>query len=253
MSWKLCATSVEGTAHSSRGISCQDSSKAFRISTSKGSYFVLIAADGCGSSLHSDIGSELVSTEVSDCLSYWISRADATPILSELIIFAFGHASQMLSRKADELSISVRDLASTCLCVVIGPSSYAAAQIGDGVIVRRANGVAGCMFWPSQEYANVTHTLSDQNWMYKVQAYDSLLHDDSASGWFLATDGIQNIACDSTRKIPHVGFVSALIDKFASIPVTMEDFLQNALKQFLSSDRVGTAVSDDMTIVLACR
>ena len=253
MSWKVYAKSVEGTSHIASGIPCQDSVKTIRLSTTKGDFLILIAADGCGSSKHSDVGSELVTSEVSGCLAYWVGKSENMSNLSDLIIFAFGHANQMLSRKAKELSIPIRELASTCLCSVIGPNTFAAAQIGDGVIVRQNNGVSGCLFWPNQEYSNVTHTLIDKDWYCKTQVYNSSWFDDLADCWFMATDGIQDIACDSKNRIPHPGFVSVLFDKFAATQIQGDEVTGDSLDSFLRSKRINAVVNDDKTIVLACR
>ena len=252
MYWKVCATSIEGTSHIAKGMPCQDCSMALRLSSSSGSYLILIAADGCGSSTHSDIGSQLVAYEIVDCLAYWIKRSDVIPMLSDLLVFALGHANQMLHKKAIELSVPVRELASTCLCVVVGPSGFAAAQIGDGVIVRRSNGITGCLFWPSQEYANVTHTLADKDWFHKIQIHSSSSIEDSSASWFVATDGVQDISCDAEKRIPHPGFVDALLDKLDNVPLESEPLVKEGLARFLRSDRVNSVVSDDKTIVLAC-
>ena len=253
MYWKSCSKSIEGTSHIARGVACQDSSRAVSVNTTEGQFLILLAADGCGSSKHSDIGSQLITKEVTDCLNYWIRQAEVIPNLGDLIIYAFGHANQMLSRKADELSISIRDLASTCLCVVTGPTRFAAAQIGDGIIVRRNFGVTGCLFWPNQEYSNVTHTLIDKDWFHKTQVYNSCCTDDSADGWFLATDGIQDIACDSIGRLPHPGFIPVLFDKFSASKDNNEEAIGDSLDNFLRSNRVNSVVNDDKTIVLACR
>lgn len=253
MLWRICAKSIEGTSHITKGVPCQDSSKAIRVITSQGLFIILLASDGCGSSKYSDIGSELVIKEVSSCLTYWIRRSEYLPNLADLIVFSFGHANQMLYKKATELSVSIRDLASTCLCTVIGPTSFAVAQIGDGVIVRRMNGVTGCVFWSNQEYTNVTNTLIDKDWIYKTQVINSLSQEGLAGDWFMATDGIQDIACDIKNKIPHPGFVSVLLDKIIRTEEIDEKRIEASLDQFLRSSRVSSVVNDDKTIVLACR
>lgn len=253
MSWKIYSKSVEGTSHISTGIPCQDSAKTILLPTLKGDFIILIAADGCGSSKHSDIGSKLITNEVSDCIANCLRNNQNIHELSELIVFAFGHANQKLSKRAKELSIPIRELASTCLCSVIGPNNFAAAQIGDGVIVRQNNGVSGCLFWPNQEYSNVTHTLVDKDWRSKTQVYNSSWFDELADCWFLATDGIQDIACNSANRIPHSGFVCFLFDKFSAIQDQGEGFTEDILGRFLRSKRINAVVNDDKTIVLACR
>ncbi len=253
MHWRISATSIKGTSHINNGLPCQDASAAFRISNAQGQFIILIAADGCGSSKYSEVGSRLIVSEVSNCLEFWIRSSRITLLLSDVLLHSFGHAHQMLHKHAKDLSIPVRDFASTCLCLVMGPASFAAAQLGDGVIVRRNNGVSGCLFWQQQEYANVTHTLVDNDWISKTQTYNSVSSCDSGDGWLLATDGIQGIACDSRRMIPHHGFVPVLFDKFCGDVLEDDGTIHEALSKFLRSDRVNSAVNDDKTIVIACR
>ncbi len=253
MHWKISARSIEGTSHINSGSPCQDASKALRISTNRGQFIILIAADGCGSSKYSETGSSLIVSEVSSCLQFWIERSSNTLLLGDVLLHAFGHAHQMLQRLAKDRSTPIRDFASTCLCLVIGPSSFAAAQIGDGVIVRRNNGVTGCLFWQQQEYANVTHTLVDNDWNGKTQVFDAVLTPDYGDGWLIATDGIQVIACDSDKMTPHPGFVPVLFDKFCGVDLAAEGIIHDGLSKFLRSDRVNSAVTDDKTIVIACR
>jgi len=251
--WKISATSVEGTSHIRSGLPCQDASKALRITTNCGEFIVLIAADGCGSSKYAEIGSSLIVSEVASCLQFWIKRSSNTLLLGDVLLHAFGHAHQMLQKLAKDRSTPIRNFASTCLCLVIGPSSFAAAQIGDGVIVRRNNGVTGCLFWQQQEYANVTHTLVDSDWLSRTQVYDAVLTPDLGDGWLIATDGIQDIACDLNRKAPHPGFFPILLDKFCRVELEAEGIIYDGLSKLLRSERVSSAVTDDKTIVIACR
>lgn len=253
MSWKICTSSLQGTSHAASGLPCQDSNKCKRIQARFGEYIILVASDGCGSAKYAEIGSKIVVSEVTDCLGYWLKSSVVIPDLAELIALAFGHAHKCLIHKADTLLVTPNELAATCMCVVIGPDRFAAAQIGDGVIIVHSNGVCGCLFWPIQEYANVTHTLTGRDWRANTQTINAFSDCNMPDGWFLATDGIQAISCDYEKRVPISGFVSVLIEKFRRISNPTKESMQKVLEALLMSNRVSSAVSDDKTIILAFR
>ncbi len=253
MSWRICTSSLQGTSHFASGMPCQDSNKYKEVQAKSGNYIILVASDGCGSAKHADTGSDIVVSEVVDCLSYWIQNSVIIPDLSELIVYAFGSANQCLAKAAGKLTIPVNELAATCMCMVIGPDRYAAAQIGDGVIIGVSKGICGCLFWPNQEYANVTNALTGKDWRYNTQTVEIHSGHNMPDGWFLATDGIQAISCDYQKRVPVSGFISVLIEKFRRLSDSNTESMQTALEAFLKSERVNAAVSDDKTVILAFR
>ena len=253
MDWQICGSSTQGTTHIASGLPCQDSNKHKSIHTKLGNYMILVASDGCGTAKHSNIGSSIITSEVTDCIEYWLQRSVIAPDLSDLITLSFGHANQCLAKSAAKLSVSVSELAATCICLVVGPDRFAAAQIGDGIIIGLSNSICGCLFWPKQEYANVTHSLTGRDWRGNTQTLDVALSSNIPDSWFLATDGIQAISCDYEKKVPISGFVSVLLDKFRALSRSNGENMQKALDLFLKSERVNLAVSDDKTIILAFR
>lgn len=253
MNWRTCGSSFLGVTHVACGLPCQDSNKHKSVHTRFGDYLILVVSDGCGTAKHSDIGSNIVTSEVTNCIGSCLQRSTIIPSLSDLIVHSLGHANQCLAKAAIRLAISANDLAATCICLVVGPDRYAAAQIGDGIIVGLSNSVTGCLFWPSQEYANVTHSLTGRDWRENTQILDSSFTSTIPDSWFLATDGIQAIACDYEKKVPVAGFVSVLLDKFKRLSHLPEQDMQLALDTFLQSERVNSTVSDDKTVLLAFR
>jgi len=245
--------STVGVSHLSKDIPCQDSSKATQVVTPKGEHIILVASDGCGSAQYSEVGSNLIVSEVTECIAYWIQRSQAPHNLLDIIVFALGHAHQKLAQKASDKRIPINELAATCMCLVAGSKGFAAAQIGDGVIIGGTEDVFGCLFWPSQEYANVTDSLTDKRWYQHLQVTAHQSNNMQPNSWFLATDGIQAICCDYQKRTPHVGFVSAIISKFRNIDCESEQVMVESLDKFLRSEKINSAVSDDKTIVLACR
>ena len=251
MNWTICASSLQGKNHIASGFPCQDSNRHRTITTRLGEYNILVVSDGCGTATHSNIGAELITAEVADCLSFWLQNATTIPDLSELLLFSFGHAHQCLKKAAERLSVSINELAATCICLIIGPDRYAAAQIGDGIIVGIRNRISGCVFWPNQEYANVTHALTGREWPINTQTLNITSGTNIPDGWLLATDGIQAISCDYEKRVPVPGFAPALIDKLRLISNSSCKDAQSALEALLDSERVNAAVSDDKTIAVA--
>jgi len=250
--WKCISISIEGTSHQTNEIPCQDCSVTNIIATPYGSYLVAVASDGCGTSRFSQLGSDLITQNIYECIEYWLRVASHKPDLLDIISFSLGQAHQALKKKSVDLSIDINDLAATCLCLVVGQDSMAASQIGDGIIAGELNGVLGCLFWPNQEYSNITDSLTDRNWYDKVQSMSARRKVDSLDSWFLATDGIQSIACDYRQRIPHVAFVSSLMKRFRDSPIGTENLIRDRLIDFLRSEKVTTVVTDDKTIILAC-
>lgn len=251
--WQSCSISVEGTSHTLNGKPCQDSSLDYVCSTRHGDFLVLIVADGCGSSLYADTGSQTIAKEASECISYWLTRSSHQPDLLELIKFAFGHANLALRAKARLLHVDISELASTCLCVISSANHFAAAQIGDGIIVAEQNGACGCVFWPREgEYANTTHALTYANWHDYTQTI-SCVTTTSIESWFLATDGIQSISCHNSDHTPHRAFISPLWTKLRDISPEQLGFYVESLRSFLHSRKMNEATHDDKTIALAVR
>lgn len=253
MSWTICASSVQGTSHAASGSPCQDSYQYRNVCTRLGGYMVLVASDGCGTARHADIGANIVTLEVAECIDYWLQKSVIFPNLSELLAFSLGHAHQCLVKTANRLSTPVGDLAATCICLVVGPDRLVAAQIGDGTIIGISKNVCGCLFWPDQEYANVTHVLTSKDWRKNMQILEINPCLNIPDGWLLATDGIQAISCDYEKKIPVSGFVSVLIDKLRALSQSSTEGAQSALDSFLKSERVNSAVTDDKTLIAAFR
>jgi hypothetical protein len=253
VNWHIYASSIEGSSHLSKNLSCQDANQCRRVLTPWGEYAIIVVSDGCGTAKHADLGAKIVTTETLECLEAWLISPILTPDLSDLIEYSLGHAHQCLIRAAEHLSVSAEELAATCICLVIGPDRYAAAQIGDGVIVRCSSGICGCLFWQKQEYANVTHSLTAKDWRDNMQIAGQTGSNLLPDSWFIATDGIQAISCDNKTKTPSSGFVPLLIDKFRSLSHLSEDRIQKSLEAFLRSEKVSSSVSDDKTIAIAFR
>ncbi len=253
MSWKIYASSLQGGTHIANGMPCQDSSNYKKISTGFGDYMILVASDGCGTARHSDKGANIITSEVVECLSYWLRNSTVVPELPDLLIFSLGHANQCLTKTATRLSISVIELAATCACLIVGPDRFAAAQIGDGIITGISHGICGCLFWPNQEYANVTHTLTAKDWRRNIQIYSSAPNSVVPESWLIVTDGIQSISCDYEKKTPVPGFTSVLVEKLRILSQTSCESAQAALEALLRSERVDSVVTDDKTIITAFR
>jgi len=253
VNWHIYASSIEGSSHLGKNLPCQDANQCRRVATRWGEYAIIVVSDGCGTARHADLGAKIVTTETLECLEAWLKCPVLTPDLSDLIEYSLGHAHQCLIRAAKHLSISAEELAATCICLVVGPDRYAAAQIGDGVIVRCSSGICGCLFWQKQEYANVTHSLTAKDWRDNMQTLGQMGRKSLPDSWFIATDGIQAISCDNITKTPSSGFVPVLIDKFRSFSHLPKSRIQESLEAFLRSEKVSSSVSDDKTIAIAFR
>ena len=100
MNWRICGSSYLGATHVACGLPCQDSNKHRSVHTMSGDYTIIVVSDGCGTSKHSDIGSDLITSEVADCISCCLQRSSFIPNLSDLIVHSLGHANQCLAKKS---------------------------------------------------------------------------------------------------------------------------------------------------------
>src|SRR5262245_49776639 len=159
MGWATLGESVTGTSHRTRSVPCQDAFR-FRTFGSMAEWLVIVAADGAGSASTSEIGATLacdkfvrrVETLNPDML---FIRDGMTALFTEVRTAIFA--------EAERLNVRPRELACTALLALVGPTSAAFAQLGDGAIVLGQGQDYRVAFWPEPaEYANTTDFLTDE-------------------------------------------------------------------------------------------
>jgi len=245
MSWTILGDCVAGTSHLTRNLPCQDACR-FGTFGADADWLILVAADGAGSSSHSQVGASLACEEM-------VKRAQA---LSPESLFESARVTQLFAEvrdgliaEAQRLDLGLRDLACTVLLALVGPSSAMFAQIGDGAIVISDGQELRVVFWPEPgEYANATDFLSDDSFAQKVrsEAFNGKVIEVA-----VLTDGLQRLALDFATRAVFPGFFQPIFQALRS--TSDAPSLAGPLRDFLGSPRVNERTDDDKTLVLALR
>jgi hypothetical protein len=135
------------------------------------------------------------------------------------------------------------------LLAVIGPTSAAFAQVGDGAIVIGQGEGYRTIFWPEPaEYVNATDFLTDDSFPAPLR-FETV--EDSIVEVAAFTDGLQRVALDFAARTGYTPFFRPLFDALRNA-ANLES-LAEPFHNFLASDRVNERTDDDKTLVLAVR
>jgi hypothetical protein len=247
--WRFAAARVTGTSHLKAGLPCQD-----RLTCTVLGNRTLVAAvaDGAGSAPLAERGAAIAVEKVVQYLSRGLDagQSDYDVMLRE----AAAGAREAVLTEAQKCGSEPRDLASTLLAVIIGPSGGGALQIGDGVIVVDDGGDGWCwVFWPQRgEYANTTHFLTDEDAVERLQVEP---FSGKVTDVALMTDGLEPLALHYASRSVHEPFFHGMFQPLFDADGAKEiNHLSASLERFLSSERVGSRTDDDVSLILAtCR
>jgi protein phosphatase 2C-like protein len=247
--WSFIYHSEPGSSHVKDGRPCQDSSLATRVSTGDEDVLIAACSDGAGSATFSSMGAELSCGRMIERIAQAL-QGGLAPNSIDGSTFAewFIAVHHELLAKADELSVTPRELACTLLVVVASPHTTACAQLGDGAIVIPDKESHNVVFWPDNgEYANTTYFLTDPAFEGHLMSRALGAVDAIA----MMTDGLQRLALDFQTQLPHEPFFVPLFNALRTTS-SAED-LTLPLRQFLSSPGVNERTDDDKTLLLAVR
>lgn len=208
-------------------------------------------ADGAGSAAAGDLGAEIAVDTVIARIhhSYEEGRSDLQALLRE----AAAQAREAVSSEARRQGAQPRSFASTLLALVVTPGGAGALQIGDGLIAVSEGGSEwSWVFWPQRgEYANTTYFLTDDDALERVQVETLPATITDAA---LMSDGLEPLALHYASRTVHNPFFNGLFRPLAQSEGAAEiGHLSISLKQFLSSERIGSRTDDDVSLILATR
>ncbi|WP_353931726.1 protein phosphatase 2C domain-containing protein [Okeanomitos corallinicola TIOX110] len=250
MQWQAVAKSVIGTKHIKSETPCQDYS-SYKI-VDQGQVIVGAVSDGMGSAKHSEKGSRLA---VETTIKYLINQQNWKYKLDEnswkesfkkLLI----EVRNQLDNHAKKYQFNINELDCTLITFVATPKFIAAMQVGDGLIVVRANDQDyELLFQPDKgQYANETTPVTDtaaireMRFCLKNKGYDFIC---------AATDGIENLALDkkTPKWKPFDNFFKMGLEPSIFSNQSLQD-KEIDVEDFLNSKKMNQNTDDDKTLLL---
>lgn len=249
MMWKVIAQSVAGTSHASAGRGCDDAQAWVLQQFNDQQIFIACASDGAGSASQSATAANAVVRFVVDYLSK--NTLGQEQLTESWLIAMAEEAHWMLANMASEQGVPMYEYACTMLGCVIFPGGGAWFQVGDGAIVRSADGEQyGVVWWPQNgEYLNTTAFITDDDYLSNLQVSVTT---DSVAEVALLTDGLQLLALSIENSSAHQPFFRDMfrVLRMADTPEKVA-LLNGKLTAFLNSDPVNARTDDDKTLILA--
>lgn len=236
---------MAGPYHIDNNIPCQDSRY---IKQRDDGVTVAACADGLGSEIYSDIGSQLGSyNAVVYCAEHYEPNMTTEEVL-HLIKVSFVNAYKVVLDKAAEMGEDIDQFDSTLCLIIYDGENVWYGQSGDsGMVVRLTNG----MYFPITEQqrdddGNVFPLCSGPDyWVFgKVEG--------SVSSVMLMTDGVWEQICHPLLRKESVKVNTSLIAPFMERTETDQDEIdgvQKACEGFLANFP-RDQIDDDKTVVI---
>lgn len=249
MTWQFLSASVVGTSHLRTQLPCQD---AHRIVCLPSGDLLCAVADGLGSAALADQGAQLAVevalTSLTAALQAGLPENESER--EALLRNAFVAARSALEAKATDANQALRDYATTLIVTVLGKDWLGVAHLGDGAVVVQLENEPLCTISPPVrgEFANETMPLTSPNALEALR-YQAKLGNVLALSLF--SDGLQNLCLDAASGEPYEPFFAPLFAQLAA-PIEVAA-AQQALSDFLQSERVCKRSDDDKTLLLLRR
>ena len=235
--WAVIGGSATGKSHSATGSPCQDS-HGWLISPD---VTCLAVADGAGSRPLSGAGSEAAIRAVLECV-----RA-APPLGRPSVPELFSTARAALDELAAANGRSPDEYATTLAVALIDQINVSVGQVGDSIVVLRANdGETRAVAPPERfEYANETVFMTSRAWEehFRLETFP----EDVASCITLSTDGLRfKILDDLALGTPFTPFFDDIFDY-----LTTKEGSSLGVARFI--DGLDDQSGDDKTLVIAAK
>ena len=248
--WRHVAQSLTGPSHAADGSPCQDSHHVRVLGDGDTQTMIACAADGAGSTQHSQIGSALVCEAIANnALRYHEAYGDFSRLQFDDVLAWCENVREKLLAAAEQQGCHPRELATTLCAAILSPSGSFFFQIGDGAMTVGHHGIYGVVFWPqSGEYANVTNFITSDNFRDHLDFQATM---SQVTEIALFTDGLERLALNFENQTPHLPFFQPFFKAIRTS--TNNSQLASDLGQFLQSDSVNKRSDDDRTLILATR
>ena len=249
--WKWAAASRRGSSHEKTETRLQDAFCCFVAGPAK-EYFVAIVSDGAGSAKFGGQGASLVCRTMATLARKHLVARGRLPADEEIRGWT-DDVRDLLGAVSARHGASLRDFASTLVCLISDGKDSVACHVGDGCIVMKGARTEGWIAasWPEQgEYASTTFFMTDDAELrLRISRFSEDVHAVS-----LFSDGLERLSLDFSSKSPSARFFDPMIAPVAASTYCGRDpELSAALKEYLGSAAVLARTDDDKTLVLAVR
>lgn len=245
--WTWAAARCRGTSHVQTGTRCQD---AFASTSTPDGALVAVLCDGAGSAELGGQGASIVARLISvrarlhlKCTSNFPDDETIWSWIDEARD-AISHAGKLRDRRS-------RDFAATLLCVLSNGAQTLVVHVGDGCAVAKTSRLEEWipLTWPAHgEYASSTYFVTDDPAPKAVITR----HVEPVSAIVAFTDGIERLALDFAKEMPHSPFFEAIAAPvIRSSELGRDRQLSSQLAAYLDSEKVNERTDDDKTILIA--
>ena len=247
--WVHCGASVPGTRHLARGQRCDDHHLVVR----QGELLGLCVSDGAGSAEAGATGAEAACSSFEFTLRHHPELACQPRRFLAALQQRFDE--NLAFYRKWQKPLNRREFSCTLLCAVLAHDWVTFVQLGDGAIVVEeceAPGEFAYVRWPMQgEYENTTYFLTDDDALER--AFCDHQQGVQIRSLALFTDGLQRLALDYAQRTAVSGFFLPLVKNLSRERAGPSVRFSQALREFLSCERVNERTDDDKTLVLAAQ
>jgi len=247
--WVVVAASVQGTSHIKISLPCQD---AHAYKAINDSILVAAVADGLGSAMYAQAGSQLAAARAVACAEQALAAAlpgdEAAWV--QLTRDCFLAARDRMEAEAQKNQAALRDYGTTLILAILTPDWLVTGHIGDGAVVAdlEDGGLALVSSPQNEEYANVTYPLTMPDMLTVAEFKASPT---KVKALALMTDGMQHVSIHTADNTPHPPFFEPLFRQLPGVK-DMHKACQN-LAEFMASEQICAHTDDDKTLVLIGR
>lgn len=241
---KFYGASVVGTSHLASETPCHDA-HGIRILPDHLGYIACVS-DGMGSAKAAEIGSEVASSFVLNYLIDLLDEHMTDEEIIDLIKDAFIKTHERLKDEAIERDLTIKDLNATLLVFISFNHRQFYGQVGDCSLIGKKEDTYQVLVKQQRgEYANATYSICD---LISVEngIYEKL--EDTYPMVALMSDGIESISISLKEKTVSHLFYDPFFNAFTH-PNFNQEGVTDALKRFLSSERINKKTDDDKTLL----
>ena len=255
--WRVAKATAPGSSHLRDDLPNQDA-VAFRlVDTGRGQTVVVAVADGAGSASRSDEGSRIAVNSAVSAIADGIRKRPAAVakahLAKSLVRNAIRRSKNEVVRYGRSFGVEPRELASTLIVAIASHRLFTAAQVGDGAVVAFDidSGAARTLCAAhTGEFANETTFITSRTRPHTVASVGHALASDY-DALALITDGLQNLALKMPEREAFLGFWNPMLNDLAQSDDTKA--VSERLRSFISSERVQSRTTDDVTVVIAVK